>query len=53
MRSMLRLWTDDSGATLVEYGVVLAVLVLVAVGMVRVFGLEVADLWGKIAASYP
>jgi pilus assembly protein Flp/PilA len=53
MRWIRRLDREDRGATLVEYGFVLALIVLVAFGMVQLFGLDVGAIWTDIADQYP
>lgn len=35
---MLKLWNDESGATMVEYGLMIALIAVVCIGAVRVLG---------------
>lgn len=35
-----RLWSDESGATMVEYGLMIALIAVVCIGAVRVLGTQ-------------
>lgn len=35
---MLKLWNDESGATMVEYGLMIALIAVVCIGAVRILG---------------
>jgi pilus assembly protein Flp/PilA len=52
MRSIISrfLW-DESGATAVEYGILVAVLSLTIVAGVENAGNSLQDMWGRIATS--
>ncbi len=39
------LWHDESGQDIAEYGLLLALIVVAAVGAVTVLGTSIADLW--------
>ena len=44
---------DDSGASLVEYAVLIALIALIAVVAVRFFGAELSTAYSDIAQSIP
>ncbi len=45
MKKLLRLLSDDSGATAVEYAVMLALIIGVCVGAVGLFGSTASGSW--------
>lgn len=45
--------SDDTGASLVEYALLIALISLVAVVAIRFFGTELADSYSDIANSFP
>lgn len=45
--------TDEGGASLVEYALLIALIALVAVVAVRFFGTELATSYSDIADSFP
>lgn len=47
MQLIRRLFSDESGATAIEYGLIVALLSLVIVGAVGVVGNEVADMFSN------
>lgn len=49
-----RLWRDDRGQDLIEYGLLVSLVALVAVGAVSSVGQTIKDVfWNVIAASIP
>jgi pilus assembly protein Flp/PilA len=49
MRHMLEISKDQSGATAVEYGLILALIFLAMVVGVVAVGTSTSDLWGNIS----
>lgn len=45
--------SDEAGATLVEYGFVVLLIVLAAVSAVRLFGFDVLGLFEGAAEAFP
>jgi pilus assembly protein Flp/PilA len=45
MESLWKLWRDESGATAVEYAVMLALIIGVCIGAVTVFGSTANGSW--------
>jgi pilus assembly protein Flp/PilA len=45
-----KIWYDQSGATVVEYGLILAVIFLAMVGAAEAFGQTFIDLWDRTSA---
>jgi len=48
MKTMLR---DDQGATMVEYGLMIALVALVALTAVKVLGTNLSGLFSSVAAT--
>ncbi len=48
-----RLWTDEQGQDLVEYGMLMALIVVVAAGTVQILGLNLAESWGRVTSGFP
>ena len=46
--SMIR---DEEGATMVEYGLLVALIALVALGAVQTLGLNLSTMFGNVAGS--
>ena len=46
---LTKLGRDESGATAVEYGLILAMVFLAMIGAVQAFGQEAIALWDSIA----
>jgi pilus assembly protein Flp/PilA len=42
---------DDSGATAVEYGLILALIFLAMVGAVQSFGNETIGMWDRVSST--
>ena len=45
-------WTDESGATAVEYGLMVALIAAVIVGIVTVLGVDVAAMFQEFIDSW-
>ena len=48
-----RLYFEEDGQTLVEYGLLISLLALAAIAAVTLFGKRTANLWGNNANKYP
>lgn len=48
LKTMIR---DDSGATMVEYGLLIALIALVAITAVKTLGTSVSSLFNNVATS--
>jgi len=51
MEMLRRIWCDDSGQDLAEYGLILALIVLVASFAVFQFGESLESFWSRISGS--
>lgn len=50
-RLIARLWKDDSGATVVEYGLICSLVFLVACGAITAFGHNATNIFNTAAAA--
>jgi len=48
---LLRLWTDDQGQDIAEYAVMLAVILVLVVGTVRLVGSNANTAFSAVASS--
>lgn len=48
-----KLYFEEEGQTLVEYGLLISLLALVVVAAVGLFGKRVAGMWGNNSEKYP
>jgi len=48
---LLRLWTEDSGQDIAEYAVMLAVILVLVVGTVRLIGTNANTAFSQAASS--
>jgi len=48
---LMGLWSDEEGATVVEYAVMLALIILVAIGAIIAIGNEVNDAFDRVSAE--
>ena len=46
-----RLGSDASGATAVEYGLILSLIFLAMIGAVQGFGVAATDMWNDVSAK--
>jgi Flp pilus assembly pilin Flp len=50
-KMFLRLWSDDSGQDIAEYAVMLAVILVLVVGTVRLIGSNANNAFSQAASS--
>jgi Flp pilus assembly pilin Flp len=48
---LLRLWTDDQGQDIAEYAVMLAVILVLVVGTIRLVGSNANTAFSSVASS--
>jgi Flp pilus assembly pilin Flp len=48
---LLRLWTDDQGQDIAEYAVMLAVILVIVVGTLRLIGSNSNNAFSAVASS--
>ena len=48
---ILRLWTDDNGQDIAEYAVMLAVILVIVVGTIRLIGSNANNVFSSAASS--
>ena len=46
-----RLWTDDEGQDIAEYAVMLAVILVIVVGTIRLIGTSANNVFSNVASS--
>jgi Flp pilus assembly pilin Flp len=51
MSKFLLLWTDESGQDIAEYAVMLAVILVIVVGTVRLIGSNANTVFSNVASS--
>ncbi len=52
MRSLLRrLWREDAGQDIAEYAVMLAVILVIVVGTIRLIGSNANNVFSQVASS--
>lgn len=51
MRSLYRLWSEDSGQDVAEYAVMLAVILVIVVGTIRLIGGNANNVFSSVASS--
>jgi Flp pilus assembly pilin Flp len=52
MREMLcRLWSEDDGQDIAEYAVMLAVILVIVVGTIRLIGTNANNVFSSVASS--
>jgi Flp pilus assembly pilin Flp len=49
--NLLRLWTDDQGQDIAEYAVMLAMILVLVVGTVRLVGSNANNAFSSVASS--
>ena len=47
----LKLWTDDTGQDIAEYAVMLAVILVIVIGTVRLIGGNANNVFSQVASS--
>jgi Flp pilus assembly pilin Flp len=50
-KAILRLWSDDSGQDIAEYAVMLAVILVLVVGTIRLIGSNANTAFSSVASS--
>lgn len=48
-----KLWSDDHGQDIAEYAVMLAVILVIVVGTIRLIGTNVNTVFSQVASSMP
>ena len=48
-----QLWFDDQGQDIAEYAVMLAVILVIVVGTIRLIGTNVNTVFSQVASSMP
>jgi len=51
MRYFERLWTEDSGQDIAEYAVMLAVILVIVAGTIRLIGSNANTVFSQVASS--
>jgi len=51
MDHLLRLWSDEQGQDIAEYAVMLAVILVIVVGTVRLIGSNANTVFSNVASS--
>jgi Flp pilus assembly pilin Flp len=51
MKMLRRLWTDEDGQDIAEYAVMLAVILVIVVGTVRLVGSNSNNVFSNVASS--
>jgi Flp pilus assembly pilin Flp len=51
LKMMQRLWSEDSGQDIAEYAVMLAVILVLVVGTVRLIGSNANTVFSNVASS--
>jgi Flp pilus assembly pilin Flp len=51
MQHLLRLWHDDEGQDIAEYAVMLAVILVIVVGTIKLIGTNANQVFSSVASS--
>jgi Flp pilus assembly pilin Flp len=51
MQTLLNLWRDDSGQDIAEYAVMLAVILVIVVGTIKLIGTKANTVFSETASS--
>lgn len=51
MKTLCQFWTDDSGQDIAEYAVMLAVILVIVVGTIRLIGSNANTVFSNAASS--
>ena len=49
--TLLRIWRDDEGQDIAEYAVMLAVILVIVVGTIRLIGTNANNVFSTVASS--
>jgi len=52
MTDLIRLWTEDKGQDIAEYAVMLAVILVLVVGTIRLIGSNANNVFSSVASSF-
>ena len=50
-RLIVRLWSDENGQDIAEYAVMLAVILVIVVGAIRLIGANANNVFSSVASS--
>ena len=53
LESVRKLWSDDEGAALIEYTVLLAILIIAVIGTITAVGTWVSGRWTALNSALP
>ena len=53
MNLLLQLWNDDSGQDVAEYAVMLAVILIIVIGTVKLIGGKSNNVFSEVASTLP
>ena len=53
MNSFRKLWKDDQGQDVAEYAVMLAVILIIVIGTVKLIGGKSNNVFSEVASSLP
>jgi Flp pilus assembly pilin Flp len=53
MNSLRKLWKDDQGQDVAEYAVMLAVILIIVIGTVKLIGGKSNNVFSEVASSLP
>ncbi len=51
MKAMFQLWSEDSGQDVAEYAVMLAVILVIVIGTVRLIGGNANNVFSQVGSS--
>ena len=53
MNTLLYLWNDDQGQDVAEYAVMLAVILMIVIGTLKLIGSKSNNVFSEVASSLP
>jgi pilus assembly protein Flp/PilA len=53
MKKLINFFKDEEGATMVEYGVLVALIAAVSIGVIKTLGVSVFDAFTKVDGAMP
>ncbi len=53
IKAMRKLWTEDGGQDVAEYAVMLAVILVIVIGTVKLIGGNANNVFSSVASSLP
>jgi Flp pilus assembly pilin Flp len=51
MMTLMRIWNDEQGQDIAEYAVMLAVILVIVIGTVRLIGTNATTVFSQVASS--